>query len=117
MTIGCDPQKQILFTDRRQAGQVDFHEEFPSVHQAELPLANGRLHLHIFVDRSMVEVFANDGLICFSERVFPDESSTGIEIFTEGAAVQLKSLAVFELKTAVFNSPPISLEEAKTKSQ
>lgn len=117
MTIGCDPQKQILFTDRRQAGQVDFHEEFPSVHQAELPLANGRLHLHIFVDRSMVEVFANDGLICFSERVFPDESSTGIEIFTEGVAVQLKSLAVFELKTAVFNSPPISLEEAKSISQ
>ena len=106
MTIGYDPQKQTLFTDRRQAGQVDFHEEFSSVHQAPLTLDNGRLRLHIFIDRSMVEVFANDGLVCFSERVFPHENSTGVEIFTEGAAVHLTSLEVFELKTAVFNAPP-----------
>jgi fructan beta-fructosidase len=117
MTIGYDPQKQTLFIDRTQSGQVDFHEEFPSVHQSPLTLDNGRLRLHIFVDRSMVEVFANDSLACFSERVFPDESSTGIVVFTEGAAVQLKSFEVFELKTAVFNPPSISLEAAKPKSQ
>lgn len=108
MTIGYDPQKQILYTDRRQAGQVYFHADFPGVHQTELPLHHGRLRLHIFVDRSMVEVFASDGLICFSERLFPHESRIAFNIFTEGAAVHLNSLEVFELKTAVFNSPPIT---------
>jgi len=105
-TIGYHPQKQILFIDRNQSGQVDFHEDFPAVHQAKLALNENSLHLHIFIDRSMVELFANGGLVCFSERVFPTEKGLGIEVFAEGARVMLRKFELFELKTAVFTQAP-----------
>jgi len=116
-TIGYNPQNQCLYTDRSQSGQVDFHEEFPIIHQAKLPLTDESLRLHIFVDHSMVEVFANEGLVCFSERVFPAEGNVGIEIFSEGASVNLKMLEVFEMKTAVFTQAPYPKQPSKVAQQ
>jgi fructan beta-fructosidase len=104
-TIGCEPQKQRLFIDRRHANRDAFHEAFPAIHKAKLPIAH-KLRLHIFVDRSMVEVFVDDGQVCFSERVFPAEDWVALEIFSEGARVTLANLDIFELKTAVFTATP-----------
>ena len=38
------------------------------------PLENGLQHLRIFIDRSSVEIFVNDGDAVFTSRVFPQES-------------------------------------------
>ena len=37
------------------------------------PLENGLFHLRIFIDRSSVEIFVNEGDAVFSSRVFPTE--------------------------------------------
>lgn len=101
-TIGYYPKARTLFIDRTHSGAVDFYDGFASVHAAELDPIHNILKLHIFVDTSSVEVFANDGLITFSECIFPAEGSQGLELFAEGGAIKLCALDVFQLKPATF---------------
>ncbi len=56
------------------------------------------LRLTIFLDASVVEVFAN-GRACLTGRVYPTRSdSLGTGIYAEGGHPQLKSLDLFEMK-------------------
>ena len=103
-TIGYDPKEQKLFVDRTHSGIVDFHESFAGIHFARLDPLDHRIRLHIFVDNSSVEVFANDGLITFSECIFPAEESQGLELFATGGNVLLCSLDIFQLQPATFQS-------------
>ena len=59
------------------------------------PLPKGLFHLRIFIDRSSVEIFVNDGDAVFSSRIFP----TGGEdrLYIEGDA----SIHLWELNRAV----------------
>ena len=50
------------------------------------------LKLRVFVDKSVVEVFAN-GKQCVAMRVYPDkEESVGVSLRSQGQACELKSL-------------------------
>jgi len=101
-TIGYNVKETQLYVDRRHSGQVDFHESFARLHTASLSLADHIIRLHIFVDSISVEVFANDGLVVFSECIFPKEESQGLELFVEGGKVLLNSMDVYPLKPATF---------------
>jgi beta-fructofuranosidase len=60
--------------------------------------AGETLALRIFVDRSSVEVFANEGQATMTSRIYPKESRLGIELFTEGGNVIVKELTYWNLK-------------------
>ncbi|SDE19380.1 beta-fructofuranosidase [Paenibacillus sp. UNCCL117] len=77
-----------LRVDRSRSGQGD-----GGVSEAELELLeDGRLKLHLFVDRSSVELFANDGLKTMTNRIYPQLESLGVKIFARNANVRLQSL-------------------------
>ena len=65
-----------------------------------LTLADGEaLHLRIFIDRSIIEVFANDRQ-CLTLRVYPErEDSRGISLFARGRPAQLRSLKVWQMRS------------------
>ena len=46
--------------------------------------------LHIFVDASSIEVFANDGEAAMTARIFPSEKATGMEVSTEIGSCHVK---------------------------
>ena len=57
------------------------------------------LHLRIFVDRSVVEVYANDRQ-CLTVRAYPErKESTGVSIFARGAAAKLVSLDSWQIRS------------------
>ena len=56
---------------------------------APLLLTKGKLQLHILVDASSVEVFANGGRISMSTVTFPSASQTGISLFAKGGTAKL----------------------------
>jgi len=57
------------------------------------------LNLQIYVDRSIVEVFAN-GKQCLTLRVYPDnEASQGVSIFARGGRASLLSLTKWDMKS------------------
>jgi sucrose-6-phosphate hydrolase SacC (GH32 family) len=45
---------------------------------------NNVIHLHIFVDLSPTEVFANNGLAVLTDCIFPSDQSKGLELDAEG---------------------------------
>jgi beta-fructofuranosidase len=58
---------------------------------------HGRLRLHIFLDRSVLEVFANEHT-CLASRIYPTRpDSLGVDLFARRGQVRLKSLEVWEM--------------------
>ena len=56
-----------------------------------------RLELHIFVDRSVVEAFANNRL-CQTLRVYPQsEDAFGVGVFSFGGEAEIQSIDVWKL--------------------
>lgn len=94
--IGYDAKHSRLFLDRRHSGESEFHPEFACLHEAEVIAHDNRVTLHVFVDASSVEVFANGGETVMTDLIFPSEQSDEIELFVEGGSVLLRSLQVYE---------------------
>lgn len=103
-TISYDITSRELAFDRTRSGQVDFSEVFPAVHTARLESVNGKISLRVFVDRTVIEVFANEGLLVFTEQIFPTGETFTLEFFADGEDVVLRSLDVHELNRARFST-------------
>ena len=99
-TIGYVPKQEKLFVDRTHSGTVGFNTAFPGIHVADLEPVADRIRLHVFVDRSSIEVLANDGLVSLTEQIFPDGANQGIELFADGGEANLISLDVYQLHSA-----------------
>lgn len=85
--IGYNPAKQELYVDRTRSGKTDFKKEFSGRFSAPLKREdnpNGRIRMQIFVDRSSVEVFVNDGQVTLTNLIFPKPDSQGFEFFGDG---------------------------------
>ena len=99
--VGYDSKNNLAFVDRQNSGDTGFHEQFPGVYRAPLePTEDGKVKLHLFVDRSSVELFANDGKRVMTNRIFPSEGSDGFEIYAMNGKVTLDSLEVYELESS-----------------
>jgi beta-fructofuranosidase len=84
--------QQKLTLDCTQSGKKE-----DGVRHAALK-ANGLLTLRIFIDRSSIEVFANDGQVTMTSRIYPKEERLGVEIFTKNDDVKIKDLTYWTLK-------------------
>jgi len=63
------------------------------VHEAPLPLAAGEtLRLRVLLDRSSVEVFAQDGRAVLTDRICPDAASVGVAFEARGGGAGLVGL-------------------------
>ena len=61
--------------------------------------ADEPLHLRIYIDRSIIEVFANDKQ-CLTLRAYPSRAdSAGVSIFARGGAAQLRSLSAWQMRS------------------
>jgi beta-fructofuranosidase len=69
-----------------------------SSHTAPLELAEGeKLKMHVFLDRSIVEVFANDRC-AITMRVYSEESYQGIRLFATGGGARLVALESWQME-------------------
>jgi fructan beta-fructosidase len=99
--IGIDTKKLTLFVDRTHSGDVSFDEHFPSRDAGPIILAAGKsIRLHLFIDRSSVEVFGNDGETVLSEAMFPKSSSDGIKLYSLDGRARVLKMDVWNLKSA-----------------
>jgi sucrose-6-phosphate hydrolase SacC (GH32 family)/arylsulfatase A-like enzyme len=64
-----------------------------------LTLQDGRLKLRVLIDRTSIEVFANDGDTDASGVYFPDMADASLALSVEGGAAQIRRLVVRELKS------------------
>ena len=87
----------------QKAGVVNsFHKPWVMDDMAQIhsvvELAQGKpLRLHVFVDRSIVEVFDDTGL-GLTKRVYPTRTdSVGVRVFTLGGDARIRSLDIWEM--------------------
>lgn len=97
--IGYDVNRAAVYLDRTKSGDVGFSAAFPSVEYAPLQVRNGKITLRILVDRSSVEVFADDGHRTITDQVFPDRNSKAIRVFSSGGRAQLQKITVWQLRS------------------
>ena len=97
-TVGYNIESQSIFVDRTHSGKSDFYADFAERHSAKMEPFEGKVRLHLFIDRSSLELFANDGLVSMTACIFPSAESVGLELFAEGGTVLLTSLEIYELR-------------------
>jgi fructan beta-fructosidase len=96
--VGVIPATNTLFVDRTHSGDVQFSDHFPG--RFSTTLSNTKhVKLRIFVDRSIVEVFANDGEKAMTDRIYPPVECDGIELYSVDGAAKVVSMAVWPLKS------------------
>ena len=92
--IYYDKSDKKLKFDTRKSG-LTFGRKI--VEEAPLELKNGEpLELRIFIDKSVIEVFANDRQ-AIARMVYPTLEGRGISFFAEGGDVTIKSVKSWEL--------------------
>ncbi|MGM7723211.1 glycoside hydrolase family 32 protein [Metabacillus sp. Hm71] len=60
--------------------------------------SNQYLSLRVFIDRSSIEVFANDGEATMTSRIYPKEERLGIELVAENGTGQVSEFTYWNLK-------------------
>ncbi len=91
-------QDHTLQFDRRQSGNVDFSESFPAVTVSPTFETNGKISLRIFVDRSSIEIFGNNGQFVQTNLVFPNEPYSSFSVLSANGKVRISNLKIYSLK-------------------
>lgn len=78
-SVIIEKTEHSLTFDRSKSGMVDFSPEFAKIHQ--IPLDDIEVEsVRIFIDRSSIEIFINDGELTITELIFPSEPFTKISL-------------------------------------
>lgn len=95
LVLSYDTESQVLMLDRTNVSIKEL-PKFERIAFAKLPPVDGSITLDIFVDKSVIEVFANGGECVMTALAFPDESGVGAEVFAlrNGTQVTLNSYPI-----------------------
>jgi len=93
-----DPKAHTFSFDRTKSGVVDFSENFPAVTVAPTFEQNGKVALRIFIDKSSIEVFGNDGKFAMTNLVFPNEPYSRLSISSPNGKVKVSDLKIYSIK-------------------
>lgn len=90
------PQKQFVM-DRSESGLTDFSKDFPAVTVA--PVGDTDIiRIRLFIDKSSIEVFGEDGKYVMTNRVFPNAPYNRLQFESVRGNFTVKSLNVYKLK-------------------
>ena len=91
------PRNQFVM-DRSKSGKVDFSSDFPAVTVAPATVVDKEMTLRLFVDRSSVEAFGEDGKFVMTNLVFPSETYNKMCFESDKDGYTVKTLRVYPLK-------------------
>ncbi|MBT2728898.1 GH32 C-terminal domain-containing protein [Bacillus sp. ISL-75] len=76
-----------IYVDRKYSGKREGGIRTSVVHGN-----HDSIKLHLFIDRSSLELFVNDGETVMTTRIYPDPLSTSVELYSEGGVANLIKL-------------------------
>jgi len=85
LLLYVDAQAQRLVLERRYPQYA-----LEGVRSVALPAAD-RLTLRVFIDRSSIEVFVNDGDACLSSRIYPQDGERQLSLFAGNGSAMLNN--------------------------
>ena len=92
-----DLNRKQFVMDRSESGKVDFSKDFPAVTVAPVNV-DKELTLRLFVDRSSIEAFGEDGKFVMTNLVFPSRPYVKMCFEADKNGYAVKSLNVYKLQ-------------------
>jgi fructan beta-fructosidase len=92
-----DLNRKQFVMDRSGSGKVDFSKDFPAVTVAPVNV-DKELTLRLFVDRSSIEAFGEDGKFVMTNLVFPSQPYVKMCFEADKNGYAVKSLNVYKLQ-------------------
>ncbi|MCJ7736490.1 MAG: glycoside hydrolase family 32 protein [Anaerolineae bacterium] len=89
--IGYSTADRRLFVDQENGKRVE----------APYSLTDRRLHVHVFIDHNLIEVFAGDGETVITTALEPDPLCETVSLYTRGGRAQLIALNAWNLSSAL----------------
>ena len=92
-----DAASHTLSFDRTEGGLTDFSEGFPAVTATPTHEINGKISLRLYVDRSSIEVFGNDGRFVMTNLVFPTKPYTTLSFSSTDGKAKIENLKIYSI--------------------
>lgn len=92
-----DLNRKQFVMDRSESGKVDFSKDFPAVTVAPVNV-DKELTLRLFVDRSSIEAFGEDGKFVMTNLVFPSQPYVKMCFEADKNGYAVKTLNVYKLQ-------------------
>jgi fructan beta-fructosidase len=80
LDFGYDQETNQYFIDRSFAGVHDFHKEFAALHSAPRISTNSNFTFKVLVDKTSIEIFADNGLTVMTDIFFPSSPYNSVTI-------------------------------------
>ena len=93
-----DANAHTLSFDRTHSGVVDFSQDFPAITVTPTHETSGKISLRIFVDRSSIEVFGDDGRFVMTNLVFPTSPYSTLSVASNGGGARISNLRIYSLR-------------------
>ena len=98
VTIIYDVEKETISFDRTQSGIVDFSQDFPAVTVTPTYENDGSVNLRLFIDRSSMELFEQEGRFVMTNLVFPTSPYTTLSFQAEEGSAKVNNLQIYSIK-------------------
>jgi sucrose-6-phosphate hydrolase SacC (GH32 family) len=96
--VGIDHDTNEIYIDRTRSGNVGFSKTFPGKQTAPLPPGT-TVKLHLFIDRSSIEVFVDGGAVVLADRIYPGPNDTGLSFFAGDKKPRVVSLKLWRMQS------------------
>lgn len=100
-TISYNPITKTISLDRMRSGDTGFNKSFASIETVQLHTSGDKIKLRILIDKSIVEVFVNDGAYALTDQVFPRHNEGGIELFAKNGQAKFTDITVKQVKKTI----------------
>lgn len=88
--------------DGQQSVLIRYDGRTLHVAGTEVPFAleagETQLQLHLFLDRSVLEIFVNQGRVAMTRVIYPPAEDRGVEVFAEGGNAQIRTLSIWQMQ-------------------
>ncbi len=90
-----DAVRGLITMDRTQAGKADFSADFPAVTSAPVGKVKS-LRINLFVDKSSIEMFCNDGRAVMTNLVFPALQYDNLRFIASKGGCNVETLNIYK---------------------
>ncbi len=97
--VGFNKSKNQFYIDRTNAGDNSFAASFTGKNIAPRLLKNNNIKMHLLIDHSSVELFADDGTVLMTAVFFPTQIFTDVQLFQQNGKAVLQAGFLHQLKS------------------
>jgi fructan beta-fructosidase len=95
--VGLTPATNEVFIDRTRSGP-HFYDGFAERHIAPVDLSSRKVRLRVLVDKSIVELFVNDGTTTITERFFRGGGDLSWSMVARGGSATIKTINFWNIE-------------------